>query len=202
MRRTFFIFLFLIVAVNFFAQDVDVPVPQEETFKPYHQIEASYGYCLIADVLYFYDSPNVEKRFGGIGVTYSYTPVKWLSIGFIIQKNLALDVSHSLHRYYYVNGCSEVIDSPVKKTLYSIAVSPQLRFRYFNSDWISLYSGFAFGVAYTPYANVIGENIAPFIQLNLFGMEARLLKNHNLVVGLEFGFGFKSLVNAHVGWRL
>ncbi len=126
-------------------------------------------------------------------VSYLYRPLKWLWVG--------ANISYS---GYSEKICDLITNEKLgNKSSHAIALSPYIRFSYFNREKVNLYSGIGIGIYTLFQSNPIpphpplrfSTNIA--YQLTFFGVTF----GKKLVGSAELGFGYKGIFNMGIGYH-
>ncbi|MDR2511616.1 MAG: hypothetical protein LBC89_04045 [Bacteroidales bacterium] len=168
---------------------------ENQTVKEkHHYVYAGYGDAVLPTA---FGLIHTDKMYGNFYLGYMYYPVKYIGAGLNFVSYFGKDYSYYYHSVYNIDGSisDESIRTP--HNYYSFAIAPEIRGRYVNKKYCSLYSAGSIGFAY----NATERESHFYWQLTFLGCDIQLGKNNNFVFGMELGAGMKGFISGHIGWR-
>ncbi len=130
--------------------------------------------------------------FGALSAAYTYRPVRWLEVGATL-----VYVGEYSTRYYNIDKAKVSHDM-----VHDISIIPTVRFMYYSSGVVRLYSKVGFGIGIhvekTEYSYGSGTDVVPAWEVCLFGISVgRRVFGYAEVLS----FGATGLVSAGIGYR-
>jgi hypothetical protein len=173
-----------------FSQSNDAQISKD----PQHLITIGYGDAFLASWLNVIPYNHV---YGDFSVSYMYHPIKYVGVGLNFVSYLNKEDFYYYHDIYNSDGTISNITTKNSKMIYSFAIAPEVRGRYLNKPFCSLYSAGSIGYAY----NGLDKEGHLYWQVTYLGFDVQFGKKNNIVIGMEVGTGMKGFINGHVGWR-
>ena len=161
-----------------------------------NEIKASLAPSLVSRLWLQDDGCDVN-----LSLAYLYRPVKWFWTGV----NFVLFLGDRIHydwREYATDGSFN--DFSKSKIKYCAVVAPEIRFSFLNKERVIFYSALSIGVAFEDGYDSKGKTYPkrlPYYQITCFGVSGSWTKNKDIFFGGELGFGRKSLISLHCGYR-
>ena len=159
-----------------------------------HEVRLSYGIFTLPDF----------SDYGGFTVNYMYRVTQWFWVGTNINWQFPSELQYYRWREYDIDGAFADFEISERNNFFAIA--PELRFSYTNKERVILYSAFSAGYGIhtgihkkTPASDFF--NNYWYWNITFFGANINIGKKQNIIVGGEFGLGFKGLYNIHIGYR-
>ena len=146
----------------------------------------------------------LPNYYGGFTANYMYHVAKWFWVGANVNWQFPSDPEYYSWREYSTDGSFE--DFEISKKDKFFAIAPELRFSYTNTERLILYSGLSAG--YGIHKGLNKKNLSSDIlndylywNITFFGANINIGKKQNIIVGGEFGLGFKGVYTIHGGYR-
>ena len=170
MKRSIFLFFLFLAALPLSAMTKD-----SICFRP-HEVRLGWGDMQYETAIYHADHYSGHYRYTGhIFATYQYRFLPWLSAG------LDFDYEHVLWQKSPDRGagCIAFSECPdelkTKANFYNICLIPQVRFTYYWSEYVNLYSGLGCGLLINGGSelNFRGQKTAcaPVVEITALGVQ-------------------------------